>query len=203
VTTPIGIKICGITRLDDALAAAALGVDALGFVLWAASPRATTAAAIGPIVDALPPFVTTVGVFVDPSADDVARARDAGLQVAQVHGVIPALPTGMRLLPAVSLGGGPGTVNPAVPGAGAVLVDAHDPVRRGGTGQIVDWSRVRLVSALRPVILAGGLTPENVGTAIREARPTAVDVSSGVERVPGLKDHDKLAAFVAAVRAEA
>ncbi len=203
MTAPISIKICGITRLDDALAAAALGVDALGFVLWAASPRATTVAAIGPIVAALPPFVTTVGVFVDPSAGEVARARDAGIEVAQIHGVIPIQPKGMRLLPAVSLGEAPGTLNPAVPGVGAVLVDAHDPLRRGGTGQTVDWSRVRLIAALRPVILAGGLTPANVATAIHDARPYAVDVSSGVERSPGVKDHHRLAAFVAAVRAEA
>jgi phosphoribosylanthranilate isomerase len=133
----------------------------------------------------------------------VALARDAGLQVAQVHGVIPVLPAGMRLLPAVALGEFAGTLKPEVPGTGAVLVDAHDPVRRGGTGTVVDWSRVRLVAALRPVILAGGLTPANVATAIFEARPYAVDVSSGVERSPGVKDHHKLAAFVAAVRADA
>jgi phosphoribosylanthranilate isomerase len=199
---PVAIKICGITRLDDAFAAAALGVNALGFVLWARSPRATTAAAIRPIVAALPPFITPVGVFVDPSEDDLARAREAGIQVAQVHGVAPALPAGMRLLPAVSLGERPGTLSPEVPGAGAVLVDADDPVRRGGTGQTVDWSRVRLVAAVRPVVLAGGLTPDNVATAIRAAQPYAVDVSSGVERAPGLKNHDRLAAFVAAVRAQ-
>ena len=203
MTTPIGIQICGITRLDDAFAAAALGVDALGFVLWERSPRATTAEAIRPILEALPPFITPVGVFVDPSADDVARARDAGVQVAQVHGEVPPLPPGMRLLRAVSLGEMAGTLNPEVPGSGAVLVDAHDPVRRGGTGTTVNWSRVRLVAAIRPVILAGGLTPDNVAAAIREARPYGVDVSSGVERAPGVKNHHRLAAFVAAVRAEA
>ncbi len=185
------------------MAAAALGVQALGFVLWARSPRATTTAAVRPIVAALPPFITPVGVFVDPSAEEVAQARDAGIQVAQVHGVVPALPSGMRLLPAVALGETAGTLIPDVSGTGAVLVDAYDPVRRGGTGQTVDWSRVRLIAAVRPVILAGGLTPDNVAAAIHEARPYAVDVSSGVERAPGLKDHDRLAAFVAAVRADA
>ena len=203
MTAPIAIKICGITRLDDAFAAAALDVDALGFVLWSQSPRATTADTIRPIVDALPPFITPVGVFVDPSADDVARARDAGVQVAQVHGVVPPLPPGMRLLRAVSLGEMAGTLDPEVPGSGAVLVDAHDPVRRGGTGTTVNWSRVRLVAAIRPVILAGGLTPDNVAAAIHEARPYGVDVSSGVERAPGVKNHHRLAAFVAAVRAHA
>jgi len=203
VTTPVAIKICGITRLEDALAAASLGVQALGFVLWAKSPRATTADAIGPILAALPPFVTPVGVFVDPTAEEVGRAREAGIQVAQVHGAVPALPAGMRLLRAVSLGVEDGAIDPEVPGTDAVLVDAHDPVRRGGTGQTVSWSRVRLVAAGRPVILAGGLTPENVGAAIVVARPYAVDVASGVERAPGLKDHDRLAAFVVAVRAHA
>lgn len=203
MTTPVAIKICGITRLEDALAAASLGVQALGFVLWAKSPRATTAGAIGPILAALPPFVTPVGVFVDPTAEEVGRAREAGIQVAQVHGAVPALPAGMRLLRAVSLGVEDGAIDPEVPGTGAVLVDAHDAVRRGGTGRTVNWSRVRLVAAGRPVILAGGLTPENVGAAIVEARPYAVDVASGVERAPGLKDHDRLAAFVVAVRAHA
>ena len=203
MTSPVAIKICGITRLEDALAAASLGVQALGFVLWAKSPRATTAEAIGRIVAALPPFVTPVGVFVDPTAEEVSRAREAGIQVAQVHGAVPALPVGMRLLRAVSLGVEDGVIDPEVPGTDAVLVDAHDAVRRGGTGRTVNWSRVRLVAARRPVILAGGLTPENVGAAIVEARPYAVDVASGVERAPGLKDHDRLAAFVVAVRAHA
>jgi phosphoribosylanthranilate isomerase len=197
------IKICGITNLDDALAATGLGVDALGFVMWPNSRRAVTAGLLAPIIAALPPFVTTVGVFVDPSADDVARAQQAGIQVAQVTGAVPALPAGMRLLRAVSLGDRPATVHPFAPGSDAILIDAHDPVLKGGTGRTVDWSRVRLVAATRPVILAGGLTPENVGTAIEQARPHGVDVSSGVERAPGVKDPDKLAAFVAAVRAQA
>ena len=146
-------------------------MQALGFVLWARSPRATTADAIGPILAALPPFVTPVGVFVDPTAEEVDRAREAGIQVAQIHGAVPALPAGMRLLRAVSLGVEDGAIDPEVPGTDAVLVDAHDTVRRGGTGQTVNWSRVRLVAAGRPVILAGGLTPENVGAAIwRRAR---------------------------------
>jgi phosphoribosylanthranilate isomerase len=195
------IKVCGITRLEDARAAAALGVDALGFVLWPGSPRAVSADAVRSILEVLPPFVTPVGVFVDPTDAEVRIARDAGIGVAQIHGAVPTLPPGLRLLRAVSLGAGDGTVTPHVPGVGAVLVDAHDPVLRGGTGRTVDWSRVKHVSAQRPVILAGGLTADNVGAAIEQATPHGVDVSSGVERAPGIKDHDKLAAFVAAVRA--
>jgi len=199
----VRIKVCGITQADDARRAASLGVDALGFVLWPHSPRFITFEAVRAIVSSLPPFVTAVGVFVDPSADHVVAARDAGIQVAQVHGAAPSLPLGLPLLQAVHLAGhGTGLV-PDVPDGAPVLVDAFDPARRGGTGRTVDWTLVRTIAALRPVVLAGGLTPANVATAIREARPYGVDVSSGVERSPGVKDHDKLAAFVAAVRAEA
>ncbi|MCC7031735.1 MAG: phosphoribosylanthranilate isomerase [Acidobacteria bacterium] len=197
------IKVCGITRAEDAQRAAELGVDALGFVLWPHSPRAIALEAARAIVGGLPPFVTAVGVFVDPTTEDIARARDAGLQVAQVHGRAPAVPRGMPLLQAVHLAADGGGIVPAVPGDAAVLVDGFDPARRGGTGRTVDWSHVGRIAAGRPVVLAGGLTPGNVRTAMVRARPWAVDVSSGVERRPGVKDHDKLAAFVAAVRAEA
>jgi phosphoribosylanthranilate isomerase len=193
------IKVCGITRAQDALAAARLGVHALGFVLWPASPRAVSLEAMRAIVGQLPPFVTPVGVFVDPGADQIARARDAGIQVAQIHGTVPTLPGGMPLLRAVSLDPSGGGTIPLVPGQSALLIDALDPVRRGGTGRTLDWARVRAVSATRPVILAGGLTPENVKAAMCEAAPCGVDVSSGVEESPGLKDHGKLAAFVSAV----
>jgi phosphoribosylanthranilate isomerase len=197
------IKICGITRLEDALAAADLGVHALGFVLWTKSPRAIAVGALSPMLAKVPPFVTAVGVFVDPTGEEIVAARDAGIQVAQVHGTVPALPDGLRLLPAVTLGADDGALDPEVAGNGPVLVDAHDPIKRGGTGRTVDWRRARVVARRRPIILAGGLTPANVGTAIREVRPLGVDVSTGVEREAGLKDYDKLAAFVAAVKAQA
>ncbi len=109
----------------------------------------------------------------------------------------------MPLLQAVHLAVDGVGIVPAVPDGVPVLVDAHDPARRGGTGRTVDWAHVRRIAAGRPVVLAGGLTAGNVATAIRLARPYGVDVSSGVEQEPGVKDHDKLAAFVAAVRAEA
>lgn len=197
------IKVCGITRAEDAQAAAALGVNALGFVLWPQSPRAVTVEAVRDLVAALPPFLVCVGVFVDPAPVDIERAREAGIHVAQVHGTAPVLPPGMPLLQAVHLASEGDGVVPPVTGTTAVLVDAFDPVRRGGTGRTVDWARVRRVAGSRPVVLAGGLTADNVAAAIREVRPYGVDVSSGVERSPGVKDHDKLAAFVAAVRAEA
>ena len=197
------IKICGITQVEDALAASRLGVHALGFVLWAGSPRAVPLGTVRAILERVPPLVTPVGVFVDPSETDIAAARAAGIQVAQVHGRVPALPDGMPLIRAASLAAeGPG-ISPEAPGTETLLLDAHDPVRHGGTGRTIDWARARAVAARRRVILAGGLTPENVGAAIDAVRPLGVDVSSGVERSPGAKDPDKLAAFVAAVRAYA
>ncbi len=194
------IKICGITRGEDAEAAAALGADALGFVLWPASPRHTTIEAVAPIVRDLPPFLTPVGVFVNPSADDIARAAGAGLRLAQVHGVMPAGPLALPVLRAVHVSATlPGGIEPAVDD-GTVLLDANDPVRHGGTGQTVDWTRARAIAARRRIVLAGGLTAQNVGDAIRTATPYAVDVASGVESEPGIKDLQKLRAFIDAVR---
>jgi phosphoribosylanthranilate isomerase len=197
------IKICGITRVDDARAATALGVDALGFVFWAQSPRAVSIEQARAIIETLPPFVTPVGVFVDPSTDLVRTCRDAGIHVAQIVGEVPALPPGVALLRAVTLAPDGQGLSPEVPGRAPVLIDAQDPVRRGGTGQSVEWGAVTRIARERPVVLAGGLRADNVASAIVLARPAGVDVSSGVERAPGIKDHDKLAAFVAAVRSAA
>jgi phosphoribosylanthranilate isomerase len=197
------IKVCGMTRDEDAQAAASLGVHALGFVFWPGSPRAISPHRAARMIHALPPFVVPVGVFVDPDAAMLADCLEAGIQVAQIVGAIPALPPGMRLLRAVTLAADGGGITPSVPGDTPVLVDAHDPVRRGGTGQAIDWREVAAIARTRPVILAGGLRPENVGEAITLARPAGVDVSSGVEAAPGVKDHRKMAAFVAAVRAVA
>jgi phosphoribosylanthranilate isomerase len=194
------IKVCGITRVDDALCAARLGVHALGFVFWPRSPRAIAPEQAAAIIEALPPFVVPVGVFVDPEAGLLQDCRDVGIQVAQIIGQAPAVPRGMRVLPGVTLAANGSGITPDVPGTGPVLLDAHDPVRRGGTGQAIDWRAVAPIAARRPVILAGGLRPENVAAAITLARPAGVDVSSGVETAPGVKDHDRIAAFVAAVR---
>jgi phosphoribosylanthranilate isomerase len=197
------IKVCGITQIADAAAAAALGVHAIGFVFWPSSPRAVTPARARAIIERLSPFVTPVGVFVDPDAALVAECRDVGIQVAQVVGNVPPLPAGTGLLRAVTLAADGIGITPAIPDDVPVLLDTHDPVQRGGTGRTLDWRAVSRISRQRPVILAGGLRPDNVGEAIRLASPTGVDVSSGVERAPGVKDHERLAAFVAAVRAVA
>jgi phosphoribosylanthranilate isomerase len=196
----VTIKVCGITREDDARAAAGLGVHALGFVFWPGSPRAIAPARAAALIRILPPFITPVGVFVDPAADLVAECHAAGIRVAQIVGEVPALPAGLALLRAVTLAPGGEGIVPDPPGDGPVLVDAHDPIRRGGTGRTIDWAAVAAVARRRPVILAGGLRADNVGEAIRQARPAGVDVSSGVEQAPGVKDHRQLAAFVAAVR---
>ncbi len=194
------IKICGLTRHEDAEAAAVFGADALGFVLWPGSPRHTSAEAAGAMARDLPLFITTVGVFVNPSADDVLRAADAGLRVAQIHGLVPAGRLALPVLRAVRLSAATANgIEPAVDDA-TVLLDAHDPVRHGGTGQTVDWTRARAIAATRRVVLAGGLTAQNVGDAIRMVEPYAVDVASGVETEPGIKDPLKLRAFIDAVK---
>ena len=194
------VKICGITRLEDAEVAVALGANALGFVLWPASPRHTTLAATGEIIRRLPPFITPVGVMVNASVDAIARAADAGLRLAQLHGSVPAGPVRLPVLRAVHLSAhGGDAIDPDVDDD-TVLLDANDPVRHGGTGQPVDWTRARGVAAKRRVVLAGGLTPENVRAAILAVRPYAVDVASGVESTPGVKDHELLRQFMAAAK---
>ena len=196
------VKICGITRLEDAQAAAALGASYVGFVLWANSPRATSVRTVRAIVPALPESVTPVGVFVDPTADDVEAAAAAGIRLAQIHGEAPVFRRGV-IIPvvravhlAVNREDG---VEPDIADE-LVLLDAHDPVKRGGTGTTVDWRRAARIARGRRVILAGGLTPDNVGDAIAQVKPYAVDVASGVESQPGVKDHARLQAFFAAVK---
>ena len=197
------IKICGITREADAVLAASLGVWAVGFVLWSGSPRYATVARVREIVRELPRTVEPVGVFVDPSDDDIASAVDAGVRIVQVHGVVPErrnfyMPP--LILRAVHLANdGTGAIEPPVEDD-TVLLDAYDPVQRGGTGKTLDWHRAAIVARQRRVILAGGLTPDNVRQAIDEVRPFAVDVSSGVESRPGIKDHARLRAFITAAK---
>lgn len=193
------VKICGITRLEDAQAAAQLGASYVGFVLWPNSPRAATLQAVKAIVSQLPPAVTPVGVFVNPTVAEINEAADAGIRVAQVHGD----PTNtfeqarVPIIRAVHLAPHGDGIDPNV-ADDLILLDAHDPVKLGGTGTTIDWSRASRVARERRVILAGGLTPANVAQAIREVQPYAVDVASGVEASPGVKDPDKLRAFIGA-----
>ena len=198
------IKVCGITRLDDALRAAELGVDALGFVFWPGSPRCVSLRQAAQISAALPPFVAVVGVFVNQSIEEIRTvAAGVGLCAIQLHGD-EAHGTWLRVPGRCirAVGVGPSFDAAAVaawPPEVWPLLDAHDPARRGGTGQAVDWDIAAEVSRRRRIILAGGLDASNVRDAVARVRPFAVDASSGVEREPGIKDPDRLRAFVEGV----
>jgi phosphoribosylanthranilate isomerase len=201
------VKICGITRLEDARLAVELGAAALGFNFYPPSPRYIAPAAAAEIIRRLPPFVTPVGVFANETdAEHVAAlARVARVIAIQLHG--PRFPEssgpleGFLLIRAVAVRE---DFRPDELGrlkANAFLLDTFDPNLHGGTGKTFNWSMAREAARYGPIILilAGGLTPENVGEAIREVRPFAVDVASGVESAPGIKDAAKLRAFFAAV----
>ena len=200
------VKICGITRWEDAQLAVELGAAALGFNLYPPSPRYVAPAVARDIIRQLPPFVAPVGVFADEGDDEhvAGVARQARVSVVQLHGPrFPRLEGGLRdypLIRAVAVGPdfNPGSLRGLR--ANAFLLDTFDPTLRGGTGREFDWRLAREARQFGPVILAGGLTSANVGQAIREVLPFAVDVASGVESTPGIKDPVKLRAFFAAVR---
>lgn len=198
------IKICGLTREEDAALAVSLGVHALGFVLWPKSPRAIALADASRIVRAWLPLVTSVAVMVNPTEAEAAEALRAGFTAVQVHGAAPEWERIRTLTPrairAASLAANDTGIDALVADDATLLLDAHDPVRIGGSGQVIDWTRAARVAAARPIILAGGLTPANVGEAIRIVRPYGVDVASGVEAAPGVKDATKMRAFVHAAR---
>lgn len=196
------VKICGICRPEDGAAAAAAGATVIGMVFWPESPRAIDVETARAIVTALPAGVPAIGVFVNQPVDEINDVIErAGLFGVQLHGDEP-LETIAKIrrpvIRAMTIADerGIGAVPPHV----TVLLDAHDPVRRGGTGLTIDWARAARIAATRHVVLAGGLTPGNVGDAIRRVSPYAVDVSSGVERAPREKDPALMLAFVDAVR---
>ncbi len=200
------IKICGIRRVQDALLATELGASALGFVFWPSSPRFIDPYRARPIVAALPPFVTTVGVFVNqPWAFVTEVARLLGLGAVQLHGDEPAdmyARSACRVIKAVPVMVDDRTLAgrvAAVPPHATVLLDAHDPIARGGTGRPIDWAQAAAIARTRPVILSGGLNADNVGAAIQAVEPYAIDVSSGVESAPGIKDAAKMRALFEAI----
>lgn len=202
---PTRVKICGITRLVDARLAIELGAAALGFNFYPRSPRYLEPRAAADIVERLPPFVTAVGVFAgeNDAAHVATVAREAGITVVQLHGPEEPVPAkaleGFLVIRAVPVGDDFKAARLARLKAQAFLLDADDPEKVGGTGRTFNWALAREASRYGPIILAGGLTPENVGEAIRQVRPFAVDVASGVEAVPRAKDAAKLRAFFAAV----
>ncbi len=200
------VKICGVTRVEDALLAAELGAAAIGFIFWPGSPRYVDAARARLMAQALPPFVAAVGVFADQPVDDLRRiVETVKLGAVQLHGresVADFESLGCPLIKTVAVGGGAAPPRLSeIPAHVAVLLDADDAQRLGGTGRTIDWAIAAGIAAMRPVILSGGLRPENVADAIRTVRPAAVDVASGVEREPGVKDAAKLKAFFEAVAA--
>ena len=200
------VKVCGICHAEDAELAIALGAAAIGFVFWPASPRYCEPDRARAIAAQLPAHITVVGVFVDQPVDQVIHiAQHVPLRAVQLHGsesiaeydrvrepLIKAVP--------VLEGLDPSAVD-FLPEGVTVLLDAHDPIRRGGTGRTVNWAIAAAIAARRRIILSGGLNASNVRDAIAEVRPHMIDVSSGVESAPGRKDAGKLEAFFAAVGA--
>ncbi len=197
---PTRVKICGNTQFKDAKLAVELGADALGFIFYRKSPRYVSVQKAREIIAQLPPFIETVGVFVNETAERINRTVErCGLDAVQLHGdespvfcrkiqckVIKAF----RLKDAASLAQ---VSNYIVRG---ILVDAFSPDAYGGTGKTCDWNLVKRAKKFGPVILAGGLTPDNVEEGIRVVKPWAVDVCSGVEKSPGKKDSKKLRLFI-------
>ena len=198
------VKICGITRLKDAEAAVACGANALGFVFWPTSPRFLDPYRARDIVSTLPPFVTAVGVFVNQATDYVnGVATLAGLGAVQLHGdetVANASGITRPVLKAIAIAESSDEEIERWPRHVTPLLDVHDPLRRGGTGRTVDWTRAAAIARRRRIVLAGGLTPDNVADAIARVGPFGIDVSSGVETSPGVKDHDRLRALFESVK---
>lgn len=197
------VKICGVTRREDALLAGRLGADAIGLNFWPGSKRHVAPAAARALVRALPPLVTAVGVFVNPTRDEVLRAVEAsGVTVVQLHGDEPpelcaSLP--FPVVKAIRVTGPASLAALLSYEVQGFLLDAPGP-GFGGSGTSFDWSLAAEAAASVPVLLAGGLTPENVAEAIRAVRPWGVDVASGVEVSPGVKDPEKLRRFIVAAK---
>lgn len=203
--TVVRSKICGITRIEDALAVVEAGADAIGLVFYGKSPRAVSVEQAAAILHALPPFVTTVGLFVDMPRDELLQLlQRLPLDLLQFHGDESPADCegyGRPYIKALRVRSGEDVTAAMAPytGARGILLDTFVEGVPGGTGASFDWSLVP-EDAAKPIILAGGLDAGNVATAIRQVRPYAVDVSGGVEASKGIKDADKIRAFVRAVR---
>lgn len=197
------VKICGITRVDDAIAAVDLGASALGFVFWPKSPRFVDPYRARAIIAALPPFVTTVGVFVNQPTEYVnGVASLARLCAVQLHGDEDAAFVEQMTRPVIkAIAGGTERAAAAWPARVTLLVDAHEPAQRGGTGATADWNLAAAIARSRRVLLAGGLGPDNVAEAIARVRPFGIDVSSAVESSPGVKDRERIRALFEALEA--
>lgn len=195
------VKICGITRIEDARQAARLGTDAIGLVFYPSSPRNVSIEQAQAIARALPPFVSRVGLFVDPEPEQVQQVLDrVDIDLLQFHGnetEDQCSQFGKPYMKAIRMAPGLDLAETAnnFRQASAILLDAWSDKVAGGSGETFDWTRVPSTLEL-PVVLAGGLDPGNVGAAIQAVQPYAVDVSSGVEQDKGIKDAAKMAAFI-------
>jgi phosphoribosylanthranilate isomerase len=203
----ITVKICGITRLEDAMAAVEAGADWLGFMLYEKSPRAVTLGQVEQIATQLPAAIMRVGVFVDPAEELVWEAIEAGVNALQFHGEeSPEFchKFGLKTIKAFRVRDASSLIPLSAYETEAWLLDSYVPGKLGGTGAKFNWALATEAKKLgNSIILAGGLTPDNVRDAVAMVRPFAVDVSSGVEMAPGKKDHGKMKAFVEAARAGA
>lgn len=202
----VRVKVCGVTNVEDALMAARLGADAIGFI-FARSPRQITPEKVRDIMDALPPFIQTVGVFVDQNPATIREIKSfCGLDIVQLHGeespgfcreLMPHAIKAFRLRDGRS-------VSPVKRYKGrvrAVLLDAHEKGKKGGTGKCFDWNLALKVKELElPLILSGGLGPFNIRRAIKTVRPYGVDVNSGIELCPGKKDPLLMKALMETIR---
>jgi len=198
------VKICGITRPEDALAVAAAGADAVGLVFYAKSPRAVNIEQARAIIDVLPPFVTRVGLFVDATQAELDAVLDqVELDVVQFHGnetLAQCESAGKEYMKAVRVQETADIVAALerYPTASALLLDTYHPTKPGGTGETFDWGKIP-ANLSKPIVLAGGLTTDNVAEAIEVVKPYAVDVSGGVEESKGIKNAEKIGGFIAAV----
>ncbi len=200
----VKIKICGMTCLEDTLLAIEGGADAVGFIFYKKSPRYVSAKTVKTIVAALPPFIETVGVFVNESADQINRTVDScKLSAVQLHGnesPVFCKKISRKVIKAVRVKGRDSFKGLSSYKVSAFLLDAYSDQQQGGTGETFDWRLVSEGKKYGPVILAGGLDPSNVDHAIQKVKPYGVDVCSGVERVPGKKDPFRLKEFIKAAK---
>lgn len=197
------VKICGITRIDDALTSVDHGADAVGFVFHEKSKRYIDPKRAHRIIDQLPPFIQTIGVFADEPVDEVVQAYEESgvdaIQILNADRIFPGI-TSASIIPVVRVGDGHGGREIAlIPNERVVLLDTFVPGEKGGTGKTFDWEIAKEYARNRNIIVAGGLTPENVSDLIKSVMPYGVDVSSGVEGAPGKKDHEKIACFMRSV----
>lgn len=200
----VKVKICGITNIDDAHAAVEAGADALGFVFYAKSPRHITPEGARAIVRHLPPFISSVGVFVDEKPYVIKKTvKAAGLDVVQLHGDEPPEYCAVHdmVIKAIRVQALSDLEPLKKYSCSAYLLDSFSPDAPGGTGQVFNWDIAREARSFGRIILAGGLTPENVAEAIEHASPYGVDVSSGVEKQKGVKDHEKVRLFIQRAKA--